>query len=225
MIYGSGGDPAIGRYLREKVTPTWIQNSIQTQVYVENVSIAHLLFEQRLMEDQAASQDNFGGKAFILTDPNPAPAFGDIYDLLTITTNGETRFPKLPPLPLLLMSYVFEFYHLSRYRLITALPFLKAVIPPLGTDIVNFQPPLFSTSCCHHFFDDSLARSSPEQGGLGYKAPFTTMMGLCKTVHMFLAKDEDAYPVEEASAGHTITRAEQGVGVLASKIGVIEKTE
>jgi len=185
----------------------------------------HLLVEQRLMEDNASSQDNFGGKTFLITDPNPAVAFDDIYRLLNVTTNGETRFPELSPLMLLLLSYVFEFYHLYRYRLVTAIPFLKALIPPLGGDLLSLQPPLFSTSNCHIFIDDSLARSSPKQGGLGYRAPFTTMTGLCKTVHSFLAKDDDTYTVEEANAGHTITRAEHGVGVLANKVGLMEKSK
>jgi nucleoside-diphosphate-sugar epimerase len=219
-----GGDPAIGNYLRNKVTPTWVQNCLQNQVYVENVSIAHLLFEQRLMEDQTSSQDNFGGKSFLITDPNPAIAFGDIYNFLTLITNGETRFPKPPPFLMLLLAYILEFYHTCQYRLITALPFLKGIIPPLGKDIVNLQPGMFSTSSVHIIVDDSRARSSPAEGGLGYHAPFTTMMGLSKTVHAFLAEEEKDYTLEEANAGHTISRAEHGVGVLASKVGVIEKS-
>jgi hypothetical protein len=143
------------------------------------------------MEDKAQGRDRFGGKAFVVSDQTPC-AFSDINRLLNITTNGETRIVEVSPLPLLLIGYVLEFYHVNRYRLISIAPFLKNIFPPLGSEIVKLQTPIFYTGCVHCFIDDSLARKSPKEGGLGYKSPFTTIMGLSKTVEDFLAGETSA---------------------------------
>jgi len=219
LILSKGGDPAISQYLKAKVNPTWVHNSLQTHVYVENVSIAHLLFEQRLMEDEAQDQDRFGGRSFVITGSPPC-AFGDIYQFLTVTTNGETRFPKLQPFPMLLFAHVMEFYHLFQFRLMNISPLLKFIFPPLGKDIVNLQPPIFHTSTSHIFYDDSLARKPPGEGGLGYKPPFTTIMGLSKEVQQFLASDTER---ESTPPGAQIFRAERGVETIGSKLGIIAK--
>lgn len=42
------------------------------------------------------------------------------------------------------------------------------------------QPSIFSLTQVHLVFDDSRACKSPKEGGLGYKAPFTSLDGLCK---------------------------------------------
>jgi hypothetical protein len=102
----------------------------------------------------------------------------------------------------------------------TISPFLKSIFPPLGKDIVNLQPSMFYTSNSHIFIDDSLARKSPSEGGLGYKPPFTSIMGLSKTVQAFLAGDTDG---ETTPTGAQISRAEHGVEAIGSKVGIISK--
>lgn len=188
-------------------------------VYVENVSLSHLLMEQRLIEEAKLGQDRFGGKGFIVTD-GTACTFSDIYRFLTVNTGGKTTFQIVPPFPMLLLAYALEFYIVNRYRLTSMLPFLKSIVPALGSDITNLQPSMFQTSSIHLIFDDSLARKPPSEGGLGYKPPYTTLMGLAKTVDGIWSEMQskghiDTYPKANLSS------AEHAVGEIGSKVGVL----
>lgn len=155
---------------------SWVRPIIQSFVNAENVSIAHLLYEQRLLEQSQPNPPlpNIGGQAFVVTDPNPAIAFSDIYMLLTTFSKTPLSFPTLPPAPMLLLSYFIEFYAYIQYR------FLSWLLPELSKDLSQLQPALFAVSDVHCFADDSRARLEPQLGGLGYQAPITTLEGMCK---------------------------------------------
>lgn len=56
-------------------------------------------------------------------------------------------------------------------------------LPKLTGDLAQLQPALFAVSTVHTIADDSRARKSPEEGGLGYRAPITTLDGMCKEVY------------------------------------------
>ncbi|PYH99281.1 NAD(P)-binding protein [Aspergillus ellipticus CBS 707.79] len=177
-IYGAGEDTSasiIGTYLRIGGNPSWLYSIIQNFVNAENVSIAHLLYEQRLLEHTASPsrRPNIGGQAFVVTDPNPAISFGDLYLLLGTLSKTPASFPRVPAMPFLLTSYLIEWYALLQ-RLY--LPWLAQ----LSRDLAQLQPALFAISNVHVIVDDSRARKAPEHGGLGYAAPFTTMYGMCK---------------------------------------------
>lgn len=110
-----------------------------------------------------------------MTDPNPAITFGDLYLLLTTLAKTPMSFPPVPPVPFFLLSYLVEWYALLQHLY---LPWLPRVMGKLA----ELQPALFSISNAHTLADDSRARLSPEQGGLGYSAPITTMTGMCMEV-------------------------------------------
>ncbi|KAA8644770.1 hypothetical protein EYZ11_002173 [Aspergillus tanneri] len=176
-IYGVGNDNAAvtGKYLQSGGGLSWLNPIIQNFVNAENVSVAHLLYEQRLLEHTAnpTRWPNIGGQSFVVTDPNPAVTFGDVYLLLATLSKVPVVFSSVPGVPLLLLSYLVEGYALLQHLY---LPWL----PGVTGDLAELQPALFYISNVHTFADDSRARLAPEQGGLGYSAPITTMEGLCK---------------------------------------------
>ncbi|KAJ7770456.1 3-beta hydroxysteroid dehydrogenase/isomerase family-domain-containing protein [Mycena metata] len=182
-IFGPGGDLLLGFYLLRKSNPSWTQRVVQNCVYVENAVIAHLLYEQRLVElSNGGVNPDIGGQAFVVADPGPPQTYGDLYATLGTLTDGETTFPSVSPTGMLLFAHILEWYHLSRSWLLRAQSRLTALLPPLGANIVNLQPSLFNLVSVHLIFDDSRARLPPEKGGLGYKGAWTTLEAAHKTV-------------------------------------------
>lgn len=151
---------------------------IQNFVNAENVSIAHLLYEQRLIEQtpERPHLPNIGGQSFIVTDPNPAISYSDIYLLLPTLAKTPVKFPTVNPAPLFAFSYFVELYAVVQHCF---LPWL----PRVTGDLAQLQPALWAVSTVHTVADDSRARKSPEEGGLGYRAPITTLDGMCKEVY------------------------------------------
>ncbi|KAF9892764.1 hypothetical protein FE257_001166 [Aspergillus nanangensis] len=177
-IYGIGEDNSAtvtGQYLRSGGNVSWTYDIIHNFVNAENVSIAHLNYEKCLI-DQTKTPDqlpNIGGQAFVVTDPNPAVTFGDIYLLLSKFSKTPVNFPRVPAIPFVLLSYVIEWYALFQHMYCPWLPRLTG-------DLAQLQPALFFVTNVHTLCDDSRARKSPEQGGLGYAPPITTLGGMCK---------------------------------------------
>ncbi|THU95035.1 NAD-P-binding protein, partial [Dendrothele bispora CBS 962.96] len=182
-VFGPGGDMLCGAYLVRQTNPTWIANIVSHFVYVENCALAHLLYEQRMidLEDSKNVNPDIGGQAFVIADPGPPPTYGDVYTTLNTLSNGETYFPNLSPTVMLLLAYVIEFYYISRDTLVSSIPFLASLIPPINGDLINLQPSLYNLTMTHLIFDDSRARLPPSKGGLGYKGGWTTLEGLHKT--------------------------------------------
>ncbi|KAF8994047.1 hypothetical protein BDQ17DRAFT_1331334 [Cyathus striatus] len=186
-IFGPRGDILCGAYLVRQTNPTWIENIIQSFVYVENCALAHLCYEQRLVELQAGSKNpDIGGQAFCISDPGPIPTYGDVYTTLETLTDGECHFPSMSPTGMLLIAYIFEWIYRTRNALSqSSYSFLANILPKIQGDLVNLQPSLFFLTEVHLIFDDSRARLPPEQGGLGYRGAWTTFEGLHKTVEEY----------------------------------------
>lgn len=67
-VYGPGGDLIAGAYLVKQYNPTWIHNIVQSFCHVENCSLAHLLYEARLVElEQGTSNPDIGGDVFCVS--------------------------------------------------------------------------------------------------------------------------------------------------------------
>jgi nucleoside-diphosphate-sugar epimerase len=183
-IFGPRGDMLCGYYLIRGTTPTWISSVVQSFCYVENCALAHLCYEQRLVELLAGGTNpDIGGQAFVISDPGPVPTYGDVYTTMETLTNGECHFNNLPPTLMLLLAHMIEMYYRGRFWLISAgYKSIAEKFPAVNGDLVNLQPSLFSLTMVHLIFDDSRARLSPEKGGLGYKGPWTTLQGLHKTI-------------------------------------------
>jgi nucleoside-diphosphate-sugar epimerase len=186
-IFGTGGDILCGAYLARRVNPSWAQDILQNFIYVENASLAHFCYEQRLIDKARGSPNpDVGGQAFGIVDAGPPLTYGDVYTVLTTLTDGQTVFPRLSATAMLLLSHIFEGLHLLRFLpALSSSPFLRRLsrfVPALGADLINLQPPLFSLTMVHLVWDDSRARKSPEKGGLGYEPQWTTLTALCKLV-------------------------------------------
>ncbi|KAJ3515634.1 hypothetical protein NLJ89_g1630 [Agrocybe chaxingu] len=185
-VIGWGGDLLAEEYLKRGVNPSWVRPIIQSMTYVENVSYAHLLYEARLLEAQKAPPDapiqRLGGDTFMITDTGDPISFSDLYLALSSLTDGRTEFPPLPASPMFLLAHAIEFY----YKLQSRLPWL---LPPIKGEIVNVQPALFDLAMVHIKIDDSRARLPPEEGGLGYRAPWTTLDGVCQLVRDHLESE------------------------------------
>jgi nucleoside-diphosphate-sugar epimerase len=246
-VFGPGGDILCGAYLVRKekyvvsllastlisncsinCSPTWISNILHSFSYVENCSLAHLCYERCLIDlAEGADNPDIGGQAFNITDPGPPPTYGDVYVGLETLSNGEAHFPSLSPSAMLLLSHVLELYYLSRYFLtvstFSVLRYIGGMLPPVGGDIVNLQPSLFSLTSVHLIFDDSRARLSPKQGGLGYKGLWTTLDGICKTVdeHMKAQrKGEERSTNGGVSFGFGLVKAQRGVERVGKNLPV-----
>ena len=194
-IFGPGGDLMCGAYLVRKHNPTWVPNILQSFTYVENGALAHLCYEQRLIElERGSPNPDIGGQAFTVTDAGPPLTYGDVYTALS-TLDKETVFPIVSPTLMLGLSQVIEFFYVSKSLLSASGPFtgraIARLVPTISGDVVNLQPPIFALIMIHLIFDDSRARLPPAKGGLGYYGPYTTLEGLCKTADEYFKSDKN----------------------------------
>lgn len=128
-----GSEYRAGKYPAIVCLLTFHTSAIQSYVYVENCALAHLLYEQRLLElASGSSNPDIGGQAFTITDPNPPITYGDVYKVLRCLSPSDTRFIFLPPALVLSAAHLLEAYYLLRFRhrlLSRMLPELK--VPPV----------------------------------------------------------------------------------------------
>ncbi|OSX63510.1 hypothetical protein POSPLADRAFT_1140041 [Postia placenta MAD-698-R-SB12] len=225
-IYGPGGDLLVGQYLAKKTNPTWIPNILQSFIYVENCSLAHLCYEQRLLELQAGGHNpDIGGQAFCVADASPAPTYGEVYDALTQLTSGTTVFPRLSCTTMLGLAHLIEAYYLLRHFLLQSpLALLGRLLPGLNGDIVFLQPSMFALTVVHLIFDDSRARAPPEKGGLGYNGSVTTLEGVCKVFVEHQKGDGKGWQRviaghKEVGQGFGLAKAEAAVEDIIEKVG------
>ncbi|KAF2103492.1 NAD(P)-binding protein [Rhizodiscina lignyota] len=209
-IYGGGGDFTVGTYLTHNGGPQWIDHIIQNFISVSNAVLAHLLYEKRLIDlEKSSNLPDIGGRAFIVTDPNPAIRFGDIYTLLPLTALSKPKFFRIPPITLFVMSHLVEGYSRLQYYL--------NWLPEIEQPLCMLTPALFSASCVHTVLDDSAARAAPEAGGLGYRAPVTTAEGLCMQVLEFNKNLENIGSAGIEGGASGVKGAVEKVAVAAPK--------
>ncbi|KZV65464.1 NAD-P-binding protein [Peniophora sp. CONT] len=220
-IYGPGGDVLCGAYLVRQTNPTWIGKSLQSFIFVENVSLAHLCYEARLLESPA-----LGGDAFCVVDRGPPATYGDVYMASTLLTDGLVTFPELSSTGMLMLAHVFEWLHLARYFTSTSSSAVTRafgrLIPSIDGDLINLQPSLWALTAIHLVFDDSRARLPPSKGGLGYEPLWSTREGLCKLVDEHIKAggkaEERSIAGGGVSLGFASSKAQRGVGRVVEKI-------
>ncbi|KAF7797652.1 hypothetical protein EIP86_008852 [Pleurotus ostreatoroseus] len=225
-IYGPGGDLLVGAYLIKKWNPSWVGNIMQSFIFVENCSYAHLLYEQRLMELErgvAGVSPEIGGSAFCVADAGVPPTFGDIHQALKVLSNGETKFPHFSITAMLGLAHLVEIYYLIRHFLLgSPYSFLGRLMPRLLGEVVFLQPSMFALTQVHLYFDDSRARAPPEKGGLGYDGFCTSIQGVCQVVvdhYRTGGKGTVRIVAEHVDANQSpVTGAEYAVGAMANKI-------
>ncbi|KAH7107874.1 NAD(P)-binding protein [Auriculariales sp. MPI-PUGE-AT-0066] len=169
-IYGSGGDAVVDAYMHRGISPTWTENIIQNCIYVENCSIGHLCAEAALL----LPNTRVGGRAFYISDPNLPIAYGDIYTAVELLTSGRCKYITLHAGLVFALAHVVEAYHLTRSSILP-------ILPQLPGDSILLQPSTFTIASTHVIINDSIARQRVEEGGLGYRAPFTSLQGIVWT--------------------------------------------
>jgi hypothetical protein len=152
------------------------------------VSIAHLLLESAVLRKDAPA----AGKAFVITDPNPPVLFADFYKVLSTLSITTFKALYVPALPLLLLSYPIEQYHIFQNR-------FPNILPALPADVQLLQPGLFDISNVNLIAVDSNARKPMADGGLGYVGACTTLEGLCMSVRDW--NDDHAQAAMESKTG------------------------
>jgi len=230
-IYGPGGDLLCGAYLVRRTTPSWIPNILQNFIYVENCSLSHLCYEQRLIEliENTTSNPDIGGQAYEICDAGPPVTYGDVYKALSALTNGETTIPILSPTAMLLLAHLVELYYLSRLFLSTAsfslCRTIGGLLPPVNSDLINLQPSVWSLTQVHLIFDSSRAQLPPEKGGLGYAPKWTTLEGICKLVDEHkkgYVEERQMNGESSVGLGSGIVRAEIGVEKVGERLGLVK---
>jgi len=185
---------------------SWVEHIFQNFVHAENISLAHLLFEKALLSSHSSK---VAGRSFLITDPNPAITFGDSYALVKTLKVAPSRIIRLPPVLMLLVAYCIESYCLILARF----PSLRTIFPePEASEAsyMNLQPSLF-TICTHIIANDAEARKPMDEGGLGYKAIWTTLEGMCNEVRLWNEK-------YASKASQDQTRPANGVNGLVAEI-------
>ncbi|KAG6333481.1 hypothetical protein ID866_5610 [Astraeus odoratus] len=189
-IFGPGGDILCGAYLVRKHNLSWVKNILQSYIYVENCALAHLCYEQRLLElERGGTNPDIGGQAFSVSDKGPPCTFGDVHTVLS-TLDEECTFSYYSFTLMLFLAHIIETLYISKALLAQSNSVLgravSCMIPSISGDLANLQPSMFALISVHLIFDDSRARLSPSEGGLGYNGPYTTLQGLCKTADAHL---------------------------------------
>ncbi|KAH0846118.1 hypothetical protein AYO21_10101 [Fonsecaea monophora] len=170
-IYGHGDqnkNSVVYDYLRRGGLQTWLTPFVLQYVSAQNVSLAHLLYEARLL----AGHD-IGGNAYAVCDPGPPFRYSDLYRAMSTLAHPSTpiRWPEVQPLPLLLIAHLIEGYMLLRRRYLSFLPEIT------NFDLSMLQPAVFNYSTLVIIYDDSRARRE-----LGYNTSHDTLEGVC--LHM-----------------------------------------
>ncbi|TCD68690.1 putative PKS/NRPS-like protein biosynthetic cluster [Steccherinum ochraceum] len=227
-IYGAGGDLLIDRMLKDKIHPSWIYTVQSSFIYAENCSLAHLCYEQRLIELQSGGTNpDIGGQAFCVTDAGPPCTYSDVYDIVRVVSNGAVKYIYLSPTFMLGMAHLVEWYHVTQQLLSIRKSFFARFIPRITGDLIFLQPSMFALTQIHLIFDDSRARLPPTKGGLGYTGPISTLEGACKTVIEHLKSDGkhinriygDPEDDTKPGVGFDVTLPESAVGEVVEKIG------
>jgi hypothetical protein len=174
---------------------TWIPHVVQNFVNSRNVALAHLQFEAALAPGKP--MPGCAGRTFNVTDAGPPIAFADAYLAGEELSATRVRTTPQSPLALLLVAHAIEAWCL----LLARLPFLTTMFglrEPSGP-IHMLQPAVFSVSI-HTVVDDSAARKSVAEGGIGYEAGCTTLEGVCEQILNWNREHEGAAGAGEGEA-------------------------
>ncbi|KAK0632487.1 hypothetical protein B0T14DRAFT_34574 [Immersiella caudata] len=175
-VYGNPTDNTVGGPLNSSTFPTWITHIIQSFVHGANAAIAHLDFEA-ILTSPASSKSAQAGRPFVVTDPNPPITYGDLYFLIKTLAVTPFRTISLPPVPMVLLSYLVEGYSLLRLKW----PAVCWILPAISGDVKHLKPALF-TICTHLIASNDTASQPVKSGGLGFSGVFTTLEGMTQEV-------------------------------------------
>ncbi|KAM7195908.1 hypothetical protein V8F20_007273 [Naviculisporaceae sp. PSN 640] len=174
-VYGNPTDNTLGGSLNAGDCPSWNSHIIQSFVHGINVALAHLYLEAVLSSTKALPSQS--GRPFIVTDPNPPITYGDLLTAVSTLATTHFRVIPLPPVLILLLSHVIEWY----IHLPLKYPILRKILPPITGDAKFLQPAIMDI--CTHLVASNEKISRPvEEGGLGFKGVITTLEGMVQEI-------------------------------------------
>lgn len=138
-----------------------------------NVAVAHLHHEAVLHSKPKISEIPQAGRPFVVTDPNPPITYQDLYTAISTLSIHAFRTVEVPPVLILLLSYVIEQLNVLPRRF----PAVQSLFTGVKGEIRHLQPGLF-TICTHLVASDAEAIKPVSEGGLGYEGVLTTMQGM-----------------------------------------------
>jgi hypothetical protein len=191
------------------------------------VALAHLQFEAALAPSNNNNKPKpmplCAGRTFNVTDEGAPPAFADIYAAAQELCATRVRVTFQNPLVLFLLAHVVEAWCLLLARLPPSLTDKLGLREPSGP-LHMLQPSVFSVAI-HTLIDDSQARKSVAEGGIGYRAACTTLEGVCQQILEWNREHEgqgqgqgrggDAVTVKEGPDGTVAKAALTAKGVVA----------
>ena len=190
-IYGTGVEnpnSLTWDYLRKGGSPSWLSECITHFVDAQNVSIAHLAYEDALLSGR-----HQGGKGYLVTDDNPPIKYGNLYSVLGQLAHPTTpaKFPWAPHIVMLLMAYPLEWYRLLNVRYMPWLPTLKG-------NLAFLQPATWAMCTQHIVFSHKEAQEE-----IGYKPAIGSLEGMVSAVLDWNEKIEKTVKteVEEGRGG------------------------
>ncbi|ROW18275.1 hypothetical protein VPNG_00383 [Cytospora leucostoma] len=174
-IYGLPTDQICGPTLSEPKSASFSAHTIQNFVSGRNVSLGHLLFEAALA---GPTVPKCAGRPLVVTDNGPPTQFADFFRAAELLTDPPVEVAVVSSLVMYLLAHVVEGWAilLARVPILTRL----GLSEPKGP-VRHLQPAIWTPSA-FVMIDDTAARKSVEEGGLGYVGACTTMEGVCEQI-------------------------------------------
>lgn len=197
------------------MSPSWASHVVQSFVHGINCAVSHLQFES-VLDQQDSHKSSQAGRPFCITDPNPPIYYSDLYALISKLAVTPFRLVSIPPVPLVLLSYLIESYTLLPHRLPSS---LARLVPPLSGDVKHLQPGLFSI-CTHLVADNADAGRPVGEGGLGYRGVLTTLEGMCQELVEWNQEQE-----EHARGAALVADGARGARYFHSSVSLAEQIQ
>lgn len=214
-VYGQRNDLLVGNILSQGKIVSWIGHVIQNVVSGRNIALAHLQLEAALTRPEPP---RCAGRPFVISDPNPPPSHLDIHNVCMETAATPFSVTEVPPILMLVLAHLMEGWCL----LLAKLPFLTRNFgwAEPRDPIQQLQPAVFALAS-HHIIDDSAARRSIENGGLGYTGACTSLEGICEQIVNWNREHEqaDVSPVRRSdSSGTSMSEKLGSAGLMAEAV-------
>jgi hypothetical protein len=146
----------------------WIGEYATNYTHSMNVALGHLYLEDGMLN----RPHSVSGRSYSIADETIR--YGDFCYALSILAKGSKpiTYPRVPPLPLLLLAYVIEAYSLLRLR-----GSLAKVLPPITGSVGLLQPATMQICTGHFVFDSEVAKKE-----LGYRPAMGALHAIAVTV-------------------------------------------
>lgn len=179
---------------------TLTNTTLRDFVDSRNVALSHLCFEAALAQQPMPA---CAGRPFVVTDPGPPVAFADLYKLIIELSTRPITVATIPPILLLIFAHLNEIY----VDIVTRFPFLARLGLREPTYPINYLQPSVLRGSMHVLIDDTAARKSVKEGGIGYRGVCNSLEGFCEELLEWNREhDEEMESAKKASAPEKLAK-------------------